>query len=69
MPRSTSLDVIPSKETDFSKTPDLKSADSFGRSSLGDIFSPVRDGNALFFICYSNQMITDTDHNRSITII
>ncbi|XP_073476365.1 protein NEDD1 [Aquarana catesbeiana] len=43
LPRSTSLDVIPSKETDFSKTPDLKSVDSFGRSSLGDIFSPVRE--------------------------
>ncbi|XP_072257286.1 protein NEDD1 isoform X2 [Pyxicephalus adspersus] len=43
MPRSTSLDVIPSKETDFSKNSDLKSIDSFGRSSLGDIFSPVRE--------------------------
>ncbi|KAM4677556.1 protein NEDD1 [Discoglossus pictus] len=45
-PRSTSLDVIPSKETDFAKTSDLKSIDSFGRSSLGDIFSPVRDDAA-----------------------
>lgn len=43
IPHSTSLDVIPSKETDFAKTSDLKSVDSFGRSSLGDIFSPVRD--------------------------
>ncbi|KAM3927010.1 protein NEDD1 [Leptodactylus fuscus] len=43
IPQSTSLDVIPSKETDFAKTSDLKSVDSFGRSSLGDIFSPVRD--------------------------
>ncbi|KAM5169989.1 protein NEDD1 [Mantella aurantiaca] len=43
IPRSTSLDVIPSKETDISKTQDLKSIDSFGRSSLGDIFSPVRE--------------------------
>ncbi|XP_056430456.1 protein NEDD1 [Hyla sarda] len=42
IPHSTSLDVIPSKETDFAKT-DSKAIDSFGRSSLGDIFSPVRD--------------------------
>ncbi|KAG8578272.1 hypothetical protein GDO81_010440 [Engystomops pustulosus] len=43
IPHSSSLDVIPSKETDFAKTSDFKSVDSFGRSSLGDIFSPVRD--------------------------
>ncbi|KAM4036106.1 protein NEDD1 [Anomaloglossus baeobatrachus] len=43
IPHSTSLDVIPSKETDYAKTADLASVDSFGRSSLGDIFSPVRD--------------------------
>ncbi|XP_044133207.1 protein NEDD1 isoform X1 [Bufo gargarizans] len=43
IPHSTSLDVIPSKETDIAKTSDLKSVDSFGRSSLGDIFSPVRE--------------------------
>ncbi|XP_075712883.1 protein NEDD1 isoform X2 [Rhinoderma darwinii] len=43
IPHSTSLDVIPSKETDCTKTSDSKSIDSFGRSSLGDIFSPVRD--------------------------
>ncbi|KAM9313210.1 protein NEDD1 [Gastrophryne carolinensis] len=43
MPRSTSLDVIPSKETDFSKSSEFKPIDSFGRSSLGDIFSPVRE--------------------------
>ncbi|XP_069829951.1 protein NEDD1 isoform X2 [Dendropsophus ebraccatus] len=43
IPHSTSLDVIPSKETDLAKTTDLKAIDSFGRSSLGDIFSPVRD--------------------------
>ncbi|KAG8439496.1 hypothetical protein GDO86_005632 [Hymenochirus boettgeri] len=47
-PRSTSLDIIPSKETDFVKTTDLKSIDSFGRSSLGDIFSPVRDDASHF---------------------
>ncbi|XP_053319096.1 protein NEDD1 [Spea bombifrons] len=39
MPHSTSLDIIPSKETDYTKA----SLDSFGRSSLGDVFSPVRD--------------------------
>ncbi|XP_073507677.1 protein NEDD1 [Phyllobates terribilis] len=43
IPHSTSLDVIPSKETDYAKSPDLQSVDPFGRSSLGDIFSPVRD--------------------------
>ncbi|XP_069620553.1 protein NEDD1 isoform X2 [Ranitomeya imitator] len=43
IPRSTSLDVIPSKETDYAKSSDLQSIDPFGRSSLGDIFSPVRD--------------------------
>ncbi|KAE8615216.1 hypothetical protein XENTR_v10008444 [Xenopus tropicalis] len=47
-PRSTSLDIIPSKETDFAKTSDLKSIESFGRSSLGDIFSPVRDDASHF---------------------
>ncbi|XP_053575220.1 protein NEDD1 [Bombina bombina] len=43
LPRSTSLDVIPSKETDFGKASEIKSLESFGRGSLGDIFSPVRD--------------------------
>ncbi|XP_068132997.1 protein NEDD1 isoform X2 [Hyperolius riggenbachi] len=43
MTRSTSLDVIPSKETDLARASDLKSIDSFGRSSLGEIFSPVRE--------------------------
>ncbi|OCT87582.1 protein NEDD1 [Xenopus laevis] len=47
-PRSTSLDIIPSKETDFAKTSDFKPVDSFGRSSLGDIFSPVRDDASHF---------------------
>ncbi|MEE6480193.1 hypothetical protein FKM82_012485 [Ascaphus truei] len=47
LPRSTSLDIIPSKETDFSETSDVKSLDTFGRSSLGDIFSPVRDDAVL----------------------
>ncbi|NXA21172.1 NEDD1 protein, partial [Ibidorhyncha struthersii] len=42
-PHSCSLDVIPSKETDHGKSADLKNFD-LGRSSLGDVFSPVRDG-------------------------
>ncbi|KAM8974543.1 protein NEDD1 isoform 1-T2 [Pelodytes ibericus] len=42
IPHSSSLDIIPSKEIDYNK-PDLKGMDTFGRSSLGDIFSPVRD--------------------------
>nr|XP_033806651.1 protein NEDD1 [Geotrypetes seraphini]XP_033806652.1 protein NEDD1 [Geotrypetes seraphini] len=43
VPRSTSLNVIPSKETDYTKGSDLQNLDTFGRSSLGDMFSPVRD--------------------------
>ncbi|NXN27338.1 NEDD1 protein, partial [Nycticryphes semicollaris] len=44
-PHSCSLDVIPSKETDHGKSADLKNYDDLGRSSLGDVFSPVRDGS------------------------
>nr|NWR32857.1 NEDD1 protein [Tachuris rubrigastra] len=43
-PHSCSLDVIPSKETDHGKSAELNSFDHLGRSSLGDVFSPVRDG-------------------------
>ncbi|KAF1424809.1 Protein NEDD1, partial [Spheniscus humboldti] len=43
-PHSCSLDVIPSKETDHGKSADLNNFDDLGRSSLGDVFSPVRDG-------------------------
>ncbi|XP_035193435.1 protein NEDD1 [Oxyura jamaicensis] len=42
-PRSSSLDVIPSKETDHGKSADLNNFDDLGRNSLGDVFSPVRD--------------------------
>ncbi|NXJ34983.1 NEDD1 protein, partial [Ciconia maguari] len=42
-PHSCSLDVIPSKETDHGKSADLNNLDDLGRSSLGDVFSPVRD--------------------------
>ncbi|NXN82937.1 NEDD1 protein, partial [Bombycilla garrulus] len=42
-PHSSSLDVIPSKETDHGKSAELKNFDDLGRSSLGDVFSPVRD--------------------------
>ncbi|XP_068794413.1 protein NEDD1 [Struthio camelus] len=42
-PRSSSLDVIPSKETDHEKSTDLNNFDDLGRNSLGDVFSPVRD--------------------------
>ncbi|NXJ06582.1 NEDD1 protein, partial [Odontophorus gujanensis] len=44
LPHSSSLDVIPSKETDNGKSTDLNSFDDLGRSSLGDLFSPVREG-------------------------
>ncbi|XP_069485524.1 protein NEDD1 [Ambystoma mexicanum] len=52
--RSTSLDV-PSKETDFAKCVDLKMMDAYGRSSLGDMFSPVRDD---INSCQSNEDLT-----------
>ncbi|NXB16215.1 NEDD1 protein, partial [Rhagologus leucostigma] len=42
-PHSSSLDVIPSKETDHEKSAELNNFDDLGRSSLGDVFSPVRD--------------------------
>ncbi|NWV45674.1 NEDD1 protein, partial [Daphoenositta chrysoptera] len=42
-PHSSSLDVIPSKETDHGKSAELSNIDDLGRSSLGDVFSPVRD--------------------------
>ncbi|KAM6424865.1 protein NEDD1 isoform 2-T3 [Rhynochetos jubatus] len=41
-PHSCSLDVIPSKETDHGKIADLNNFE-MTRSSLGDVFSPVRD--------------------------
>ncbi|MBN3283206.1 NEDD1 protein, partial [Polyodon spathula] len=48
MPRSTSLDVFPSKETDSLKSinrfPSLEKFDTVGRNSLSDVLSPVRDG-------------------------
>ncbi|NWV71373.1 NEDD1 protein, partial [Malurus elegans] len=43
-PHSCSLDVIPSKETDHGKSAELNNFDDLGRNSLGDVFSPVRDG-------------------------
>ncbi|NXB02338.1 NEDD1 protein, partial [Cnemophilus loriae] len=42
-PHSSSLDVIPSKETDHGKSAELNNFDDLSRSSLGDVFSPVRD--------------------------
>ncbi|NWH30978.1 NEDD1 protein, partial [Chloropsis hardwickii] len=42
-PHSSSLDVIPSKETDHGKSAELNNLDDLGRSSLGDVFSPIRD--------------------------
>uniref|UniRef100_A0A6J0VE65 Protein NEDD1 n=1 Tax=Pogona vitticeps TaxID=103695 RepID=A0A6J0VE65_9SAUR len=42
-PRSSSLDVIPSKEIDHGNTSNLTNFDDLGRNSLGDLFSPLRD--------------------------
>ncbi|XP_051857260.1 protein NEDD1 isoform X1 [Antechinus flavipes] len=48
LPRSTNPDVIPSKDPEYGKNSDLSSFDdSGGRSSLGDLFSPVRDDAAV----------------------
>ncbi|NXU50702.1 NEDD1 protein, partial [Turnix velox] len=44
-PHSSSLDVIPSKETDNGKCADAKSSEDLARVSLGDVFSPVREGS------------------------
>ncbi|XP_014379230.1 protein NEDD1 [Alligator sinensis] len=41
-PRSGSLDVIPSRETDQGKNAEMANFD-LGRNSLGDMFSPIRD--------------------------
>ncbi|XP_053108417.1 protein NEDD1 isoform X1 [Hemicordylus capensis] len=41
-PRSSSLDVIPSREIDHGNT----NLDDLGRNSLGDLFSPLRDDGA-----------------------
>ncbi|XP_056196694.1 protein NEDD1 isoform X2 [Falco biarmicus] len=42
-PHSCSLDVIPSKETDHGKSAVLNKFGDLSRSSIGDVFSPVRD--------------------------
>ncbi|NXX43475.1 NEDD1 protein, partial [Tricholaema leucomelas] len=44
IPHSCSLDVIPSKETDPGKMADMSSFSDLSRNSLGDVFSPIRDG-------------------------
>ncbi|XP_054845285.1 protein NEDD1 isoform X2 [Eublepharis macularius] len=41
--RSSSLDVIPSKEIDHGNTSNLNNFEDLGRNSLGDLFSPLRD--------------------------
>ncbi|KAH0616768.1 hypothetical protein JD844_028143 [Phrynosoma platyrhinos] len=45
-PRSSSLDVIPSKEIEHGNTSCLTNFDDLGRNSLGDLFSPLRDDAA-----------------------
>ncbi|XP_031796273.1 protein NEDD1 isoform X2 [Sarcophilus harrisii] len=48
LPRSTNPDVVPSRDSEYGKNSDLSSFDdSGGRSSLGDLFSPVRDDAAV----------------------
>ncbi|XP_005374560.1 PREDICTED: protein NEDD1 [Chinchilla lanigera] len=42
LPRSRSTDIL-SKETDSGRSQDFSSFDDTGKSSLGDMFSPVRD--------------------------
>ncbi|XP_060101201.1 protein NEDD1 [Heteronotia binoei] len=43
VPRSSSLDVIPSKEIDHGNTSNVTNFEDLGRNSLGDLFSPLRD--------------------------
>ncbi|XP_016779511.1 protein NEDD1 isoform X2 [Pan troglodytes] len=43
LPRSINTDTL-SKETDSGKNQDFSSFDDTGKSSLGDMFSPIRDG-------------------------
>ncbi|XP_065274161.1 protein NEDD1 [Emys orbicularis] len=47
-PRSGSMDVILSKETDHGKSANMTNFDDLGRDSLGDMFSPVRDDVAVY---------------------
>lgn len=47
-PRSGSLDVIPSRETDQGKNAEMANFD-LGRNSLGDMFSPIRDGKLIIW--------------------
>eukprot|EP00069_Balaena_mysticetus_P018004 bmy_10955T0 len=42
LPRSINTDIL-SKETESGKTQDFSSFDDTGKSSLGDMFSPIRD--------------------------
>ncbi|MBZ3883198.1 Protein NEDD1 [Sciurus carolinensis] len=42
LPRSINTDIL-SKETDVGKSQDFSSFDDTGKSSLGDMFSPIRD--------------------------
>lgn len=46
MPRSINTDNLP-KETDSGKNQDFSSFDDTSKSSLGDMFSPIRDGKSV----------------------
>lgn len=46
MPRSINTDIL-TKETDSGKNQDFSSFDDTGKSSLGDMFSPIRDGKSV----------------------
>lgn len=45
LPRSVNTDIL-SKETDSGKSQDFSSFDDTGEGSLGDMFSPLRDGKS-----------------------
>ncbi|XP_062931115.1 protein NEDD1 isoform X2 [Cynocephalus volans] len=53
LPRSINTDILP-KETDSGQNQDFSSFDDTGKSSLGDMFSPIRDG--LDFLPQLNSM-------------
>ncbi|KAM5255003.1 protein NEDD1 isoform 4-T6 [Hipposideros larvatus] len=57
--RSINTDILP-KETDSGKNQDFSSFDDTGKSSLGDMFSPIRDG--LDFLTHLNSVFPPRKH-------
>ncbi|XP_016014885.2 protein NEDD1 isoform X1 [Rousettus aegyptiacus] len=78
LPRSINTDIL-TKETDSGKNQDFSSLDDTGKSSLGDMFSPIRDdtgvnkggdeptgnGDGLDFLTQLNSMFPPRKHPGS----